>query len=76
LKTAWLESEKWDKLRPGMPEANVVEMLGPPMTVRAAGKDGTRTLFYSLELEAGGFLSGRVVIADRRIVEIHKPELR
>ena len=73
---AWLKSENWDQLSPGMPDAKVVNLLGPPTTLRASEKGGTQTLFYSLELEAGGFLSGRVVVADHRVVEIHKPELR
>ena len=74
--SAWLKSENWDRLSPGMADAKVVSLLGPPTTLRASNKAGTQTLFYSLELEAGGFLSGRVVVADHRVVEIHKPELR
>jgi len=75
-KKAWLDSGHWDKLRPGMSEAEVLDALGAPTTSRTTGNGGTRTLFYSLELEAGGFLSGRVIISDGRVVEIHKPELR
>jgi hypothetical protein len=72
---AWLQSKSWDKLRPGMSESDVVSVLGPPTTSRSAER-GPQILFYALELEAGGFLSGRVVIADHRVLEIHRPELK
>jgi hypothetical protein len=73
---AWLKSGNWDKLQIGMPVNEVVGALGPPITVRKAENGTTQTLFYTLELEAGGFLSGHVVIVDERVLEIHKPALR
>jgi hypothetical protein len=73
---AWLKSANWDKVKPGMSEADVVSVLGPPTTSRVSEKGATQTLFYALELEAGGFLTGRVIIADHRVLEIHKPELK
>ena len=74
---AWLKRSNWEKLKVGMPEAEVVQALGPPTTSRPINADSkSRTLFYSLELEAGGFLTGTVVVVEQRVAEIHKPTLR
>jgi hypothetical protein len=29
-----------------------------------------------MELEAGGFLSGQVIVVDHRVLEVHKPTLK
>jgi len=73
---AWLQSANWDKLAPGMSEADVVRVLGPPTTTRRSENGNAQTMFYALELDAGGFLSGNVVLADQRVLEIHKPALK
>jgi outer membrane protein assembly factor BamE (lipoprotein component of BamABCDE complex) len=73
---AWLQNANWDKLRPGMSEADVVRVLGPPTTTRKSENGNAQTLFYALELDAGGFLSGNVVIADQKLLEFHKPALK
>jgi hypothetical protein len=73
---AWLQSSNWAKLRAGMPDSEVLRMLGPATTSRRSEQGDTQTLFYALELDAGGFLSGTVVVADHRILEIHKPALK
>jgi hypothetical protein len=74
-KIEWLQSANWDTVRIGMSEAEVLKSLGPPTTTRTSD-DGMRTLFYTLELEAGGFLSGRVLMRAERVLEIHRPSLR
>jgi hypothetical protein len=71
----WLQSTRWDKVRVGMSETEVLTLIGPPTTARTAD-DSTRTLFYTLELDAGGFLSGQVLISDGKVIEIHRPALR
>ena len=71
----WLQSTRWENVRVGMSETEVLTLVGPPTTARTAD-DSTRTLFYTLELEAGGFLSGRILIAAGKVVEVHKPALR
>jgi len=73
---AWLKSANWDKVRPGMREDEVISALGPPTTSRKAGQGEAQTLFYSMELEAGGFLSGQVIVVDHRVIEVHKPVLK
>jgi hypothetical protein len=78
--SAWLKTANWDKLRPGMSDTDVITILGPPTTSRKSGQSepetGAQTLFYAMELEAGGFLSGQVIVVDHRVIEIHKPELK
>jgi hypothetical protein len=72
----WLEDSNWDKLRVGMTESEAIRTLGPPNSTRLSPEDKTRTLFYAMELEAGGFLSGQVIVADQKVVEVRKPELK
>jgi hypothetical protein len=74
--SAWLKISNWDKLRPGMMDSDVITILGPPTTSRKSGQGNGQTLFYSMELEAGGFLSGQVVVVDHRVLEVHKPMLK
>lgn len=72
----WLQMKQWQALEVGMNELQVIETLGPPTSSRSSPEDDTRTLFYSLELVAGSFLSGSVEMRDRRVVEIKLPELK
>jgi len=72
----WLTIANWDRLRTGATELDVIAALGPPTAVRRS-EDGTRqTLLYSLEIAAGGFLSGQVVLSDHRVLEVQKPALK
>jgi hypothetical protein len=73
---AWLQSANWDKLRPGMSEVEVIRVLGSPSTARKSATGNTQTLFYAREFEAGGFLSGQVILTDQRVVEIQRPTLK
>ena len=72
--TAWVDLGKWNRLRPGMSELEVITALGPPTTMRDA--DGAKVLRYALEIGTGGFLSGSVTLRDRVVVEVRKPELQ
>jgi len=72
--TAWADLGKWNRLRPGMSELEVITALGPPTTMRDA--DGAKVLRYALEIGSGGFLSGSVTLRDRVVVEVKKPELQ
>jgi len=74
--SAWLQSANWDKLRVGMPESDLLRVLGPPTTSRKSESGNAQTLFYTLELAAGGFLSGQVIVTNERVLEIRKPILR
>jgi hypothetical protein len=71
--TTWLDAAKWQKLRPGMAELDVVALLGPPTTMRE--EDGTRVLLYAMEL-SGGFLGGSVRLRDRVVTAIQTPVLQ
>lgn len=71
----WLAVEKWRRIERGMTEPEAVAILGTPTALRA-DPAGTRTLFYSMELPAGGFLSGRIVVERGRVAEISTPALR
>lgn len=71
----WLDAAKWKRVRPGMSELEVIELLGPPTTMRSAGGDA-RTLLYAMEIGSSGFLGGSVELKDRRVVSVHTPALR
>jgi hypothetical protein len=70
----WLVPGNWEKLRTGMTEQQVLDTIGYPTTSR--GTAASKTLFYTVQVGANGFLSGRVLITDREVREIQKPILR
>jgi hypothetical protein len=72
--TAWLEAARWDRVRVGMSELQVIDLLGPPTSMRPEGD--ARVLLYALEIGASGFLSGSVALKERVVVEVHKPVLK
>lgn len=72
---SWTNSADWDRIRPGMPELDVIHILGVPNTLRDAG-NGRMTIFYAVEIGTARFLSGTVTLADHRVVEVQKPTLR
>ena len=72
--TAWVDLSKWNNLRPGMSELEVLSILGPPTTMR--DDNGAKVLRYALEISSGGFLSGSVTLRDRVVVEVRRPELQ
>lgn len=70
----WLEAARWDRVRPGMGELEVINVLGPPTSMRQEGE--TRVLLYAMEIGTAGFLSGSVELRDRAVSEVHKPALK
>jgi hypothetical protein len=72
--TPWLDVENWDRLRQGMTELQVIELLGRPTSMRAEGD--ARTLFYAMEIGSNGFLSGTVRLESRKVADVQKPTLR
>jgi hypothetical protein len=70
---AWVDAGKWQRLRPGMSELDVIETLGPPTSMR--GDKAGRVLFYALEI-GSGFLGGSVKLRDGVVVEVLKPSLQ
>jgi hypothetical protein len=72
--SAWLVASNWDRIRPGMSELEVINVLGRPASIRVA--DDGRVLLYALEIGTNGFLSGSVTLKDRRVAEVEKPVLK
>jgi hypothetical protein len=70
----WVDAAKWQRLRPGMSELDVIGSLGAPTSMREAG--GARVLFYALEIGASGFLGGSVTLRERAVVEVRQPTLQ
>jgi hypothetical protein len=72
--TAWLEASRWDRVRIGMNELEVIGVLGAPTSMRQDGD--TRVLLYALEIGASGFLGGSVELKDRAVTAVNKPVLK
>ena len=70
----WLDAARWEQVRPGMPELEVLTLLGPPTAMRAA--DGGRLLHYAQEIGTSGFLAGSVRLEDGVVAEVQIPRLR
>jgi hypothetical protein len=71
---AWIDAEKWQRLKIGASELEVIEALGAPTSMRV--QDGTRVLLYAMEIGSSGFLSGSVTLKDREVIAIELPTLK
>lgn len=72
----WLQAGQWERVRSGLGEMDVIALLGPPTSMRAAADGRTRTLYYALEIGSAGYLAGHVVLEERRVVAVERPRLR
>jgi outer membrane murein-binding lipoprotein Lpp len=72
--TVWIDAARWQKIRPGMNEFDVIGILGPPTSMR--GQEGGRVLFYAMELGSSGYLGGSVTLRDRSVVSVQVPRLQ
>jgi hypothetical protein len=72
--TAWLEATRWERIRTGMSELEVIGVLGPPTSMRQDGD--TRVLLYAMEIGSSGFLGGSVEFKDRAVTAVNKPVLK
>ena len=72
----WLVAANWERVRPGMSEAEVRQLLGTPTSVREGSTAQGKTFFYALEVAPEAFLAGSVEIADGKVSEVKKPVLR
>jgi hypothetical protein len=72
---AWLKAAAWNRVRTGMSELEVIEILGKPTALRPDASD-RRALLYTLEIGTTSFLTGSVSFADGKAVDIQKPTLR
>ena len=72
--TAWLEAARWDRVRTGMSELEVIGILGPPTSLRQEG--AVRVLLYAMEIGSANFLGGSVEFRDQAVSEVRKPTLK
>ena len=72
--TAWLEAARWNRVRTGMSELEVIDVLGPPASMRQEGD--TRVLLYAMEIGSSGFLGGSVEFRDGAVSAINRPALK
>ena len=71
----WMDSANWDRIKAGMPEMEVIRILGVPNSLRDANP-GRQVIFYALEIGTGRFLSGSVTLSEHRVVDVQKPLLK
>jgi hypothetical protein len=72
--TAWIEAARWDRVRAGMTELEVINILGPPTSLRQEGD--ARVLLYAMEIGSSNFLGGSVEFRDQAVSAINKPTLK
>ena len=70
----WVDASRWQRLKTGMSELEVIALLGAPTSMRM--KDNDRVLLYAMEIGSSGFLSGSVTLRGRVVVEVQVPALR
>jgi hypothetical protein len=70
----WLDAARWKQVKVGMSELEVINLLGPPASMR--GADEERLLLYAMEVGASGFLAGSVALRDRAVVTVKPPVLQ
>jgi hypothetical protein len=72
----WLSASNWTRLKPGMSELQVIELLGVPTQIRISSDGRTRSLLYAMEVGRSGFLSGKVDLQDSKASNIELPQLK
>lgn len=72
---AWLDARNWERIRDGMSELDVIQLLGKPASMRDESGD-SRTLLYAMEIGSSGFLSGSVQLKQRQVASVSKPVLK
>ncbi len=61
---AWTQASNWNRIKPGMSQAQVVEILGPPTREQSA--IDMRTLYYEAGPHSTLTLTGSVSLTDDR----------
>jgi hypothetical protein len=72
----WLSISNWNRVKPGMSELQVIELLGAPSQQRVSDDKRTRTLLYAMEIGRSGFLTGSVALNDGKAIRIEIPSLK
>jgi hypothetical protein len=70
----WADASSWKQVRTGMSELEVINLLGPPTSMRE--ENGSRVLLYAMEIGSSGFLGGSVTLRDREVAEVRQPTLQ
>ncbi len=70
----WVDAGRWQRLKVGMSELEVIGELGPPTSIRSEGD--AHILFYALELGPGAFLAGSIRLQDQAVTSIETPALK
>ena len=68
---AWQSASSWNMIKPGMSEAEVVAILGPPTRVQSV--TDMRTLFYEPGPNSATTLAGNVTLKDDRVTASAPP---
>ena len=71
----WVNAAAWNRVRTGMDELQVIEILGRPTALRPDAQ-GRRALLYTLEIGTTGFLTGSISFEGGKVVEVSRPSLR
>jgi hypothetical protein len=70
----WLDLARWQQVKTGMGELEVIALLGPPASMRVENQE--RVLLYAMEIGLSGFLGGSVTLRDRAVVNVKTPVLQ
>jgi hypothetical protein len=70
----WLDATRWKQVKAGMSELEVINLLGPPASMRVANQD--RLLLYAMDIGSSGFLGGSVSLRDKVVVDVKTPVLQ
>jgi hypothetical protein len=70
----WLDAAKWQQVKAGMSELQVISLLGPPTSMRVENQD--RLLLYAMEIGVSGFLGGSVTLRNRAVADVKLPVLQ
>ena len=72
---AWLVAANWNRLQPGMSVADVISLLGRPTSTRTSDSGAVRMLMYALELGPQTVLAGNVMLGEKGVTEVHRPQI-
>ena len=72
----WINVANWRRIKPGMSELEVVQLLGTPTSLRNSADGLQKILFYTQEIGSSGFLTGTVTVSKGAVVESQVPILK
>jgi len=72
----WLNLKNWERVKAGMTEKQVLDVLGYPTSSRSSDNSGGKILFYTQPVGNTGFLSGTVELGNDHVKTVQKPILK